>query len=506
MDANLGYVEDKITEIAYSIRHAAEILAHHSSISKSLFLGQNRGVNRILNDLINVYPFFNYALIVEPDGSIFAATTKDSKGNKIEGEQLLGENISETINIAAILKSEVVSLSPGLDPFFETMGIESKMSQWFIVPVQKRGETIGWVVISYNWQQEMVSLLKILVNRLKAIGNETAELFISTEKGDIVVGSMAGWKETTFSPQKIYKEKHLIFGRVTMKLIMSSEKSEIFNPIKKIRNLQILIIIPSIFILIVFFYIVLYITILRKVKLLHASAEELNKGNLDYKLPVMGHDELGGLSKIFNQMVKNLQAIVSQANRIAKEDYSAVVVPRSEKDTLGIALQQMSGALEKQNWLKTGQTQLNDVMNGKKDTTSLSRDIISFLAGHLNAQAGIIYLRDINNRLRLEGSYALKKSKDPAPVFEFGEGLVGQAAVDKKLLIITDVPEDYMAVNSSLGDASPRNILLVPFLHEGEVKGVIELGSMDLFSEKQMYFLNLVNENIAIAFHVAQSQ
>ena len=165
----------------------------------------------------------------------------------------------------------------------------------------------------------------------------------------------------------------------------------------------------------------------------------------------------------------------------------------------------MTAEDQRQNWLKSGAMQLNDVMSGEKRLAALSQGVISFLAGYLGAQVGAIYMVDKHNRLRMEGSYALNRSKKSAPVFEVGEGLIGQAALDKKPLLVTDVPKDYLTVKSGLGDAHPRNILLAPLLYEGEVKGVIELGSIDAFTENKIGFLEETGKSIAVAFSMVQS-
>jgi GAF domain-containing protein len=72
--------------------------------------------------------------------------------------------------------------------------------------------------------------------------------------------------------------------------------------------------------------------------------------------------------------------------------------------------------------------------------------------------------------------------------------------------VLTNVPEDYIAVSSGLGEATPRNITVLPLLHEGDVKGVVELGTLHEFSDMNLDFLNKVSESIAIAVHSAQSR
>jgi tubulin-specific chaperone A len=205
--------------------------------------------------------------------------------------------------------------------------------------------------------------------------------------------------------------------------------------------------------------------------------------------------------------------VVDLAERISRGDYTVEVAKRSKDDRLSASLNRMTRNLremtrenQRQNWLKTGQTQLHDRMRGEPDMAALGRGLITFLVRYLEAQIGAFYVNDGNDRLHLTASYAYKKHGHLSDSFEFGEGLVGQAALEKRRIILADVPDDYIAVSSGLGEARPRNIAVVPVVFEGEVKGVIELGSLHAFADDNLVFLDLVAENVAIAIHSALSR
>lgn len=161
--------------------------------------------------------------------------------------------------------------------------------------------------------------------------------------------------------------------------------------------------------------------------------------------------------------------------------------------------------IQKRDWLSTGETGLSDRMRGEQNIANLAHNIIGYLTGYLNAQIGAIYLADENNILKLMGSYAYTKRKNFSDQFKFGEGIAGQAAIEKKNILIANVPDDYIIIASGLGEAVPRNILVVPFLFDGNVKGVLELGSFNELTDLQMEFLDRVAENIGIAFHTAEA-
>ncbi|GAK58845.1 putative signal transduction histidine kinase [Candidatus Vecturithrix granuli] len=192
------------------------------------------------------------------------------------------------------------------------------------------------------------------------------------------------------------------------------------------------------------------------------------EGSPTVRIPVTGHDELSELGRAFNRMM----------------------------DTLAM-----------QNWFKTGQATLNERMRGEQEVAVLSRNIISYLATYTQSQIGAIYLMDEEQKtLHLTGSYAYTQRKGNRNAFQPGEGLVGQVALEKQRILFTQVPEDYIAIQSGLGETPPRYLLILPLLHENVLKGVIELGAVHEFSTIETDFLEQSCESIAIALHSAQSR
>jgi signal transduction histidine kinase/DNA-binding response OmpR family regulator len=163
-----------------------------------------------------------------------------------------------------------------------------------------------------------------------------------------------------------------------------------------------------------------------------------------------------------------------------------------------------------QNWLKTGQTQFNDQLRGEKNVIQLAENAINFLTPYVEAQVGTFYLFQENAQqsgsLKMIASHAYIWRKTIANEFNVGEGLVGQAALERKMIVITEPPRDYLYIQSGLGGEVPRNILVIPFLYEDTLKGIIELASFNVFTKVQIEFLQQVMSTIAIAIHSAQSR
>jgi CheY-like chemotaxis protein/signal transduction histidine kinase len=162
----------------------------------------------------------------------------------------------------------------------------------------------------------------------------------------------------------------------------------------------------------------------------------------------------------------------------------------------------------REQWFKTGQRDLADSMRGRTDIEDLARTIITFVARYVSAQVGVIYVADgdAEGTLRLCASYAHTRRKRLAEQVRPGQGLVGQALLERQVIMVSDLPEDYISVSSGLGESPPRHLLVMPLEHEGQIKGALELGALLPISDIQLEFLQSVADSIAIALHAACNQ
>lgn len=263
--------------------------------------------------------------------------------------------------------------------------------------------------------------------------------------------------------------------------------------------------------------ILLSLSITRPLKLTVDAADHIASGDLEVDLSAAEKrgDELGVLAKSFSKMVATLRDVSVQADEISKGNYSSDIVPRSDKDVLGAALQHMTSALrenrdiaQRQDWLKTGIARLNQIMGGDPDMFSLTSKVISEISSYLDVQIGAIYLAGNGDgaTLSMAGSYAYKKRGDLSGVFKMGEGLVGQAALEKRQILIKNVPEDYFRISSGLGEMVPKFICVTPFIREDRVKGVIEVGTFSEMTDRQMEYLNQAMPVLAVAVESAQNR
>jgi len=250
------------------------------------------------------------------------------------------------------------------------------------------------------------------------------------------------------------------------------------------------------------------------IRRLVSATKEISRGDLDNTISINRKDELGLLADSYREMQSDLLEKAKITDRIAEGDLDNVLVIRNKEDRLALSINKivnnykiLNAKNEKQNWLKTGQNELNKRLRGEVNICQIASNTITFLAKYLKAQIGALYVYDENlEELILTGSYAFVKRKKLNERIKVGEGLVGQAAYERENISVTDLPEDYIRINSSLGEISPWNIIAIPFIYEKKLIGVAELGSIKEFSDESLEFLDVVKENIAVGLNSALSR
>jgi CheY-like chemotaxis protein/signal transduction histidine kinase/HAMP domain-containing protein len=240
------------------------------------------------------------------------------------------------------------------------------------------------------------------------------------------------------------------------------------------------------------------------------AANKLSIGDVDVQLRTNAKNEIGNLINSIATLANTNKELASAADAIGQGDYAVPISVRSEQDILGNAIEHMKNNLKRmteetklEDWYKTGQTQLNDKMRGDQSLPELSKNVISFLAKYMDARIGAIYLTEDGETLKLTGSFAYRKRKNISNTFKLGEGVVGQSALERESIIISQTPEDYIKISSGLGEAYPKNIIVFPLVYDNDLIGAIELGSFNEFMDKDLKFLEQASKNISISFKSA---
>uniref|UniRef100_UPI00037E443A HAMP domain-containing protein n=1 Tax=Actinopolymorpha alba TaxID=533267 RepID=UPI00037E443A len=209
-----------------------------------------------------------------------------------------------------------------------------------------------------------------------------------------------------------------------------------------------------------------------QVRAIAAVATAVTAGDLTRQITVDASGEVADLKDNINQMIANL------------------------KETTRTNLEQ--------DWLKTNLARISGLMQGHHDLKALASLIMSELAPLVSAQAGAFYLTSSDTEPDVVLERTAGYGAAPADLvdsgtgrFRLGESLVGQAAADKKTIVMIGAP-NYLRISSSLGTVTPTNVILVPVLFEGQTLGVIELASVNEFTAVHQDLLEQLKEIIGV--------
>ncbi|HTZ54976.1 MAG TPA: response regulator, partial [Candidatus Acidoferrum sp.] len=205
-----------------------------------------------------------------------------------------------------------------------------------------------------------------------------------------------------------------------------------------------------------------------QIRAISEVATTVTKGDLSRTIEIEARGEVGELTRNVNEMIQNLRDTTRKGNE--------------------------------QDWYKTNLARFTSMLQGQRDITAVTQLIMSELAPLIDAQMGAFYISDqVDGALQLRpiASYALPRERIGKTI-AFGEGLVGQVAIEKQRILLTEVPKSYLKIRSGLGNVEALNLVVLPVTFEGEIKAVIELASLGRFSEIHLLFLDQLMQSIGV--------
>lgn len=223
------------------------------------------------------------------------------------------------------------------------------------------------------------------------------------------------------------------------------------------------------------------------------------------------NDELSPIIDSLNNIGTSFEEVTESAYAVASGQFNLEIVPRSADDRLGNALKKMTVSLkmttrenEQLNWLTSGINKLNEALRGDKTIEELSTDVIAFLSRYVDANIGALYIQQEQNKeLVLTGKFAFATGDSAKTTFTYGEGLVGQAASEQQPVLLSNITENQPSIITSVLEIAPAHLMAIPFLFEGQTRGVIELGRMTPFTHVEQNFLFTCMESIGIGMNSA---
>lgn len=261
----------------------------------------------------------------------------------------------------------------------------------------------------------------------------------------------------------------------------------------------------------------------RYIDALHVRIAALARG--EHPPLLEPHRSLEGqaLSEDVNNLIAGLGRTVAFAREIGDRNLDAEYTPLGPQDVLGNALLGMRESIREgqaqaarqkeeesaRSWANSSMALFGRILREHSDNIAeLTSNVLQQLVSLLNAAQGGFYILeegDEGSYLTLSAAFAYDRQKFLEDRVELGEGLVGTCAVEREMIYLKEIPEDYCTITSGLGDTPPRELLLLPLKTEEQLYGVIEMASLESFSSHEVSFAQALSESIASTLMTAQS-
>jgi len=228
-----------------------------------------------------------------------------------------------------------------------------------------------------------------------------------------------------------------------------------------------------------------------------------------------------GLTENVNELAANLttqvRAIAEVATAVTQGDLTRSITVDTQgevaslKDTINEMIRNLKDTTQKnteQDWLKTNLAKFSRMLQGQKDLVTVGQLILSELAPVVGVQQAEFYVLSTAAevpQLKLFASYASGGQQTHGKVVDLGEGLVGQCAIDKEKILLTNVPSTAFRVASGLSENAAMDVMVLPVVFEGEVRGVLELASLQRFNPVHEAFLTQLTESIGIVINTIEA-
>lgn len=213
-------------------------------------------------------------------------------------------------------------------------------------------------------------------------------------------------------------------------------------------------------------------------------------------------------------MTRRINIISDIANKIAEGNYNtrAADEGRDGLGELAFSVNRMAASLETsfntlsdKEWLQTGIATLNDKMLGEYNLQLLAYNVTEFIAHYTHSQVGAFYLKEGEKWLRYINGYAFRVTKEREMV-AVGDGITGQCAASGIEIRLKDIPVNQLTISYAAGEIKPVDVIAFPVIFERQVVGVIELASLNSYTENDLAFIRAVSHNIGIIINSIENR
>jgi methyl-accepting chemotaxis protein len=514
---------------AYAVNRLAVETALTDSVSEQ--------AQTFINTMTAYYVLYDLMLIVSREGKVIAANTTDKNGHRLQTHSLIGKDFSssEWFKLCTSLKGPEGGAWYSdfeVNPFVAQVHENKGWGMAYAAPIRDdRGNAIGVWYNFASWKEVTQGIRQEALQALKK-SEPAAEIFLLDDKSRVIDASDETLVlKAKIEPATLEKES---FSLVSDGNLLQGDdfthgqafssgaytyKGKNWRCVTLIPKAKVslanfftteLLVIDLLFLGIAFLVATIISgSLVRQIYHLRDIINKLSTGDLsNIESEQSGKDELAQMALSVETLAKGLQQTSTFAEEVGKGNFEAHFTPLSEKDTLGNALIKMSNNLKvaaeedkRRNWATEGLAHFAEILRNTDDLTALSEDLVGNLVKYLEASHGSLFIVNDTQphaiQLDLVACYAFDRKKYIQKSILPGEGLLGEAYLEKGTIYKTKLPKNYVKISSGMGDGDPACLLIVPLKINDKVEGVLEIASFTQLEAYQITFVEKLAENIA---------
>jgi|GEM_PF-54980 len=443
--------------------------------------------------------FNNYQKITERLGAFTEVTTDYANISQTLGSRIALRNVlSKLVNYFAVLRLHI-----------------------YFTYADNQSEKIDFSKFDLNYE-----LLRSYLKELKSLDNQYGENNLQNLEGNQYFRTSLDFIDTIhltrqlpekFSPEEWWNVSATAMDFIKARLgvtineisdnASSVHQHEIYD-----RNFTRGLLIFCVLIVIILMYMVIK-NIATHLYELQEAATKIAMGYTHIELSTFAKDALGVVAESIRKIDQSNRELAKVAYEIGEENYGVEITPRGEHDLLSNALVNMRKSLvahaqkdKLQLWKQTGESNINNLLIGRRELNDFGLDVLKALVEYLDAAIGTYYLSNFGKTFELLSSVGVADRSQLPQNIRSGETLLGKVALAKKSSLLTDLPDDYLQIRTSLGINKPQWVLIIPLIYEKEVEGIIEIASIHPMPEGALALADDISENVGAAIHAIKSR
>ncbi|MCE2571090.1 HAMP domain-containing sensor histidine kinase [Motilimonas eburnea] len=301
----LNMTESRFNDRAQFLIHNATVTAQNPDIHAVLQRYQPQDIASQLNNIVALYPYLTYILVLDLDADILAASNRNSQGSPLNTFTWLSRTTKNHPLFPGLSTNQALISKPDMDPLLQ----QQTLHQWIIAPVKQEGDLLGWVVLSFDWQSASENTLLELTQEQQDHGSAILDALITDSNNIIIVSSDPRQEGSPFTPSDKVRVigKNIMVANQEMTMYIIHDKARLNATIEKSQTLLFSVVLLMTLLLLVGLYWGLKRQLFRRIEVLQQGTEQLDQGNFNYQLPDLGKDELGHLGKTLNHLAHNLE-------------------------------------------------------------------------------------------------------------------------------------------------------------------------------------------------------